>query len=154
MGSPNTYGCYEAATKELSSGQNDNDLIKSAHQIFYNDYGFKFGLEHAWRELRHDQKSCSASAEKDGGKVKRRKVEDGIKGVSSSQPESNGAVSMSRVPGVKTSKAAKGKWNGSTTNAESSEGKGLAELESMWKIKKIDLERKDKICRKSLRLSF
>ncbi|XP_013595015.1 PREDICTED: glutathione S-transferase T3-like [Brassica oleracea var. oleracea] len=47
-------GCYEAATKQRSSGQNENDVLKMAHEIFYNDYKVKFTLEHAWLELRHD----------------------------------------------------------------------------------------------------
>ncbi|XP_024016577.1 glutathione S-transferase T3-like [Eutrema salsugineum] len=37
---------YEAALKEQSSGQNENDVMKNAHQIF-NDHRFKYGLEHA-----------------------------------------------------------------------------------------------------------
>ncbi|CAL9239694.1 unnamed protein product, partial [Arabidopsis halleri] len=57
-------GSYEAALKQQSSGQNDDDVMKLAHQIFTNDYDAKFNLEHAWRELRHDQKWCSAPTTK------------------------------------------------------------------------------------------
>ncbi|XP_010518633.1 PREDICTED: glutathione S-transferase T3-like [Camelina sativa] len=42
-------GCYEAATREKSSGQNEDDVMKLAHQIFFNDHNVKFTLEHAWR---------------------------------------------------------------------------------------------------------
>ncbi|XP_024009973.1 glutathione S-transferase T3-like [Eutrema salsugineum] len=59
-------GSYAAAQKERSSGQNDNDVMKLAHEIFFNDYGIKFALEHAWRELRFDQKWCTTSSTKDG----------------------------------------------------------------------------------------
>ncbi|RID58369.1 hypothetical protein BRARA_F01674 [Brassica rapa] len=31
-------GCYEAATKQRSSGQNENDVLKLAHMIFFNDH--------------------------------------------------------------------------------------------------------------------
>ena len=31
-------GCYEAATREKSSGQNENDILKLAHEIFYNNH--------------------------------------------------------------------------------------------------------------------
>uniref|UniRef100_A0A0D3ACG8 Myb-like domain-containing protein n=1 Tax=Brassica oleracea var. oleracea TaxID=109376 RepID=A0A0D3ACG8_BRAOL len=31
-------GAYEAATREKSSGQNDNDILKLAHQFFYNNH--------------------------------------------------------------------------------------------------------------------
>ncbi|XP_013601499.1 PREDICTED: glutathione S-transferase T3-like [Brassica oleracea var. oleracea] len=48
--------CYEAATKQRSSGQNEDDVLKLAHMIFFNDHKAKFTLEHAWLELRYDQK--------------------------------------------------------------------------------------------------
>ncbi|XP_024011250.1 glutathione S-transferase T3-like [Eutrema salsugineum] len=35
-------GCYDTAVKEQSSGLNDNNVMKAAHQIFLNDHGFKF----------------------------------------------------------------------------------------------------------------
>ncbi|XP_013721678.2 glutathione S-transferase T3-like [Brassica napus] len=63
-------GSYEAALKEQSSGQNENNVMKSAHDIFLNDYQVKFTLEHAWRELRFDQKWISNSVSKDGAKEK------------------------------------------------------------------------------------
>ena len=31
-------GCYEAATREKSSGQDENDILKLAHEIFYNNH--------------------------------------------------------------------------------------------------------------------
>ncbi|XP_048622857.1 glutathione S-transferase T3-like [Brassica napus] len=40
-------GCYEMALREQRSGQNDNDVMKAALDIFYNDHGSKFNLEHA-----------------------------------------------------------------------------------------------------------
>uniref|UniRef100_A0A0D3A5T2 No apical meristem-associated C-terminal domain-containing protein n=1 Tax=Brassica oleracea var. oleracea TaxID=109376 RepID=A0A0D3A5T2_BRAOL len=42
--------------KEQRSGQNDNDVMKAALDIFNSDQNIKFNLEHAWRELRHDVK--------------------------------------------------------------------------------------------------
>ncbi|KAF8089045.1 hypothetical protein N665_0519s0003 [Sinapis alba] len=68
-------GCYEMALREQSSGQNDNDVMKSVLDIFYNDQNIKFNLEHAWRELRHDVKWCSTYLEKDSGKEKRKTVD-------------------------------------------------------------------------------
>ncbi|KAF3549528.1 hypothetical protein DY000_02010281 [Brassica cretica] len=58
-------GSYEAALREQRSGQNDDDVMKAALDIFFNDYSIKFTLEHAWRELRHDKKWCSAFLSKD-----------------------------------------------------------------------------------------
>ncbi|XP_033143247.1 glutathione S-transferase T3-like [Brassica rapa] len=58
-------GCYDMALREQRSGQNENDVMKSALDIFANDQGSKFNFEHAWRELRHDVKWCSTYLEKD-----------------------------------------------------------------------------------------
>ncbi|XP_024010329.1 glutathione S-transferase T3-like [Eutrema salsugineum] len=49
-------GSYEAETRKKSSGQNENDVLKLAHEIFCNDHKNKFTLDHAWKELRNDQK--------------------------------------------------------------------------------------------------
>uniref|UniRef100_A0A0D3AII7 Myb-like domain-containing protein n=1 Tax=Brassica oleracea var. oleracea TaxID=109376 RepID=A0A0D3AII7_BRAOL len=57
-------GAYEAATREKSSGQNENDVLKLAHEIFFNNHQKKFTLEHAWKELRNDQKWCELSTSK------------------------------------------------------------------------------------------
>ncbi|XP_013630739.1 PREDICTED: glutathione S-transferase T3-like [Brassica oleracea var. oleracea] len=51
-------GAYESASRERSSGQNENDILKLAHEIFFNNHQNKFNLEHAWKELRNDQKWC------------------------------------------------------------------------------------------------
>ncbi|XP_022560129.1 glutathione S-transferase T3-like [Brassica napus] len=55
-------GAYEAATRERSSGQNENDVLKLAHEIFYTNHKKKFSLEHAWKELKNDQKWYSSSS--------------------------------------------------------------------------------------------
>ncbi|XP_033143317.1 glutathione S-transferase T3-like [Brassica rapa] len=94
-------GSYEAALKEQGSGQNENDVMKSAHDIFFNDYGTKFNLEHGWRELRFDQKWRSNSVSKDGAKEKRKEAAESV-------PDSDEA----RPPGVKACKAAKRKKKG------------------------------------------
>ncbi|XP_009148768.2 glutathione S-transferase T3-like [Brassica rapa] len=94
-------GSYEAALKEQSSGQNENDVMKSAHDIFFNDHQAKFALEHAWRELRYDQKWRSNSISRDGGKAKMKEAAETV-------PDSDEA----RPPGVKACKAAKRKKPG------------------------------------------
>ncbi|XP_024016581.1 uncharacterized protein LOC112089941 [Eutrema salsugineum] len=98
--------------KEERSGQNDDDLVKAAHQIFFSDHQFKFGLEHCWRELRHDQKWCTSTADKDSAKKKRRKGDE--TSAHGSQPEILVDSSPeARPPGVKAAKAAaKKKVNG------------------------------------------
>ena len=40
-------GCYDAATKQRTSGHSEDDVLKAAHEIFFNDYKVKFELEHA-----------------------------------------------------------------------------------------------------------
>ena len=49
-------GSYEAATREKTNRQNETDVLKKAHEIFYNNNKKKFNLEHVWMELRNDQK--------------------------------------------------------------------------------------------------
>ena len=65
-------GSYEAATREKSSGQNENDILKLAHQIFYSNHNKKFTLDHAWKELRNDQKWCEQSTAKTEGISKKK----------------------------------------------------------------------------------
>ena len=95
-------GRYEAALKEQASGQNENDVMKAAHDIFLNDYQVKFSLEHAWRELRFDQKWKSNSVSRDGGKEKRKEAAEVVPDLEEVRP-----------PGVKACKAAKRKKHGS-----------------------------------------
>ena len=67
-------GAYEAATRERTSGMNENDVLKLAHEIFFNNYQKKFTLEHAWKELRADQKWCELSTAKNGSSPKKGSV--------------------------------------------------------------------------------
>uniref|UniRef100_A0A0D3E2B9 No apical meristem-associated C-terminal domain-containing protein n=1 Tax=Brassica oleracea var. oleracea TaxID=109376 RepID=A0A0D3E2B9_BRAOL len=89
-------GSHETALKEQASGQSENDVMKTAHDIYFNDYNLKFTLEHCWRELRFDQKWRSHSQPKE------KRKEAGAEAV----PEEEEEV---RPPGVKASKAAKRK---------------------------------------------
>uniref|UniRef100_A0A0D3C2C0 GRF-type domain-containing protein n=1 Tax=Brassica oleracea var. oleracea TaxID=109376 RepID=A0A0D3C2C0_BRAOL len=99
-------GCYDAALRGQRSGQNDDDVMKAALDSFFNIYEHKFSLEHAWSELRHDQKWCKTYMVKDGGKEKRKQVVDVDTEDEVSEPEA-------RPVGVKAAKAAcKRKKNG------------------------------------------
>jgi len=89
-------GSHETALKEQASGQSENDVMKTAHDIYFNDYNLKFTLEHCWRELRFDQKWRSHSQPKE------KRKEAGAEAVSEEEEEV-------RPPGVKASKAAKRK---------------------------------------------
>ncbi|CAL9224659.1 unnamed protein product, partial [Arabidopsis halleri] len=94
-------GSLAAATSQKSSGQNENDVMKLAHQIYSKDYGVKFTLDHCWRELRLDQKWCAASSPAESDKSKRRKVGDRAEAAglsSSSQATSHGDEAMARPP--------------------------------------------------------
>ena len=55
-------GAYEAATRERSSDQNENDVLKLAHEILFNNHNKKFTLEHDWKDLCNDQKWCDMSS--------------------------------------------------------------------------------------------
>lgn len=134
-------GAYEATSREKSSGQYENDALKLAHRIFFTNHKNKFTLEHAWKELRNDQKWCGLSTAKKDGSSKRRKFEDGSHSASS---HTNGTLGVAeddqvtnRPLGVKASKA-----RGKKTMVA---GKELDELQSMWSIKKHDLDMKEKL---------
>ncbi|XP_013633776.1 PREDICTED: glutathione S-transferase T3-like [Brassica oleracea var. oleracea] len=108
-------GCYDTALREQRSGQNDNDVMKAALDIFNSDQNIKFNLEHAWRELRHDVKWCSTYLEKD--KDKRKTTDTPV------------AELEDRPIGVKASKAA-GKRKKTGKDEE------LIKLEGLMEMKK------------------
>ncbi|XP_048604681.1 glutathione S-transferase T3-like [Brassica napus] len=121
-------GCYDAALRDQSSGENENDVMKKALDMFFNDHGCKFTLEHAWRELRHDQKWCSAYKAKDSSNVKRKPVGGDVQG--------DEEVTGARSPGIKAAKAAKKK-------------KGVQEESNHTELRTV-LEMKDKLNKQKL----
>ena len=136
-------GAYEAAARERSSGQNENDVLKLAHEIFFNNHTKKITLEHAWKELRNDQKWCELSSSKTDRSSKKRKCDDGSQSVTShasasGEPEE----ATTRPPGVK---AAKGYGK-----QEKAEGKTVAGFESMWRIRKEDMAMKERLSKMKL----
>ncbi|XP_013740014.1 glutathione S-transferase T3-like [Brassica napus] len=92
-------GCYDGALREQRSGQNDDDIMKAALDIFFINNGYKFVLDHCWRELRHDQKWCATHTAKDGGKEKRKPPLEG------DREEGGDGEPEGRPPGVKAAKA-------------------------------------------------
>ncbi|KAF3607210.1 hypothetical protein DY000_02050387 [Brassica cretica] len=86
---------------------NDNDVLKLAHEIYFNNQTKKFSLEHAWNELRNDQKWCELATSKTESSSKRRKFADGShSGASSPVNECDAGVEgTSRPSGVKAAKA-------------------------------------------------
>ncbi|XP_013617725.1 PREDICTED: glutathione S-transferase T3-like [Brassica oleracea var. oleracea] len=131
-------GCYEAATKQKFSGLSENDVLKMAHAIFFNDNNDRFALEHAWLERRHDQKWCGASATKDKVSSKRRKLNDQCAQSSTYVAGEDEA----RPVGVK---AAKAKGESKATNSEEA-----AEMQSMWEIREKDFVLKEKLNKQKL----
>uniref|UniRef100_A0A0D3CIA7 Zinc finger GRF-type domain-containing protein n=2 Tax=Brassica oleracea var. oleracea TaxID=109376 RepID=A0A0D3CIA7_BRAOL len=97
-----------------------NIVMKAALDSFFNIYEHKFSLEHAWRELRHDQKWCTTYMVKDGGKEKRKPVVD-------VDTEDDVAEPESRPVGVKAAKAA-GKRKKSGKEEEMSQLQSIMEM--------------------------
>jgi len=138
-------GAYDSATREKSSGQNENDVLKLAHEIFYNNHKKKFTLEHAWKELRNDQKWCELSAAKTAGSSKKRKCDKSAQSSSSYAFETTTGEEEQatiRPPGVKASKGF-----GKKTMAE---GKRLTEFQSLWSIRKEDIAAKERLTKMKL----
>ncbi|KAF2570300.1 hypothetical protein F2Q70_00005901, partial [Brassica cretica] len=136
-------GAYVAATREKSSGQNENDVLKLAHEIFFNNHQKKFTLEHAWKELRNDQKWCELSTSKSERSSKRRKCDDAAHSSTSQATETNNDQATARPPGVKASK-------GLTKQKTKAELKAAAEFDTMWSIKKEDFSMKERMSRMKL----
>ena len=136
-------GAYEAATREKSSGQNENDVLKLAHEIFFNNHQKKFTLEHAWKELRNDQKWCELSTSKSERSSKRRKCDDAAHSSTSQATKTNNDQATARPPGVKASK-------GLTKQKTKAELKAAAEFDTMWSIKKEDFAMKERMSRMKL----
>ena len=122
-------GSYLTASKQQTSGQNDDFVVSLAHQIFSKDYGCKFTCEHAWRELRYDQKWIAQSTH---GKAKRRKCEADSDSVGVEDKEA-------RPISVKAAKAAK------QSPVEGEETNALKEIQSIWEIKDKDHAAKEKL---------
>ena len=125
--------------------KNGNDVLKLAHEIFFNNHKKKFNLEHAWKELRNDQKWCDLSTSKTDGNAKRRKCDDGAQSSSSHANETNTAEDdqgTNRPLGVKATKG-----HGKKTMAD---GKALSEFQNMWSIKQKDLAMKERLSKMSL----
>ncbi|WZZ19814.1 hypothetical protein YC2023_121201 [Brassica napus] len=113
------------------SGQNDDDVIKAAYDIFFTKYDTKFTLDHCWRELRHEQKWASTYMAKDGGKEKRRPVVD-LDG-----PEENVVgEDEDRPVGVKAAKGASKKKK-SGRDEELSKLQGVLELKEKLSRNKV-----------------
>ncbi|KAF8049485.1 hypothetical protein N665_2202s0004 [Sinapis alba] len=114
-------GCYDAALREQRSGQNDDDVMKAALDYFYNDHGYKFTFEHAWRELRRDQKWCSTYVANHGGKDKRKH------GVDVDTQEQVGEAEA-RPMGVKAAKAG-------TKRKKSGKEEELSQIQAIMEMK-------------------
>ncbi|KAF2593345.1 hypothetical protein F2Q70_00043724 [Brassica cretica] len=100
----------------------------------------KFNLQHAWEELRYDQKWCELATTKIDGSSKKRRCDDGAHS-SSSQAATKEAEQ--RPPGVKAAKGSSGKRN-------VVDGKALSDLQTMWSIKERDLAVKERLSKLGL----
>ena len=139
-------GVYETASRERSSCQNENDILKLAHEIFFNNHTKKINLEHAWKELRNDQKWCELYTCKGSGSGKKRKLDDGAHSSTSHAFETMNDEAdevATRPPGVKISKGLAKQKGLAKNNAET-------EYQRMWNIKKEDMAMRDRLLKMKL----
>ena len=118
-------GAFAAAERQMTSGQNETDVLKLAHDIYYANHKQKFSVEHVWCVLRYEQKWISLNPSKTDTSSKRKTSESGDVG-------EQGEVEI-RPEGVK---AAKGRKN-------NGKGKSFEEYKSIWDLKMEDLARKE-----------
>ncbi|XP_013654185.2 glutathione S-transferase T3-like [Brassica napus] len=137
-------GAYEAATRQKTSGQNENDVLKLAHEIFFTNHNKKFTLEHAWTELRNDQKWCALSTAKKDGSSKKRMCEDDSEMMEHSATADGGTK---RPQGVKAAKRCSKERMSKKTVLD---GNDLSNFQTMWGIKKQDLDMKERLSKMKL----
>ncbi|XP_024007953.1 glutathione S-transferase T3-like [Eutrema salsugineum] len=138
-------GAFEAAMREKSSGMNENDVLKMAHQIYFSDQKKKFNLEHAWKELRNDQKWAELSTLKTDHTSKKRRSEDVHVSPSPEVEETSDGEhgqGSKRPPGVKAAKA-KGK-------RPPSEAKTAVEFGGMWVFREKEMALKERLSKIAL----
>ncbi|KAL0873604.1 hypothetical protein Bca101_023309 [Brassica carinata] len=129
-GDVNKYcAAYAAAERQVTSGQNDTDLVKKAYDIYFADHGSKFTMEHAWCILRHEQKWLSLNTPKSGGE-KRKTGEVGSQASSSHVGEQE-----PRPEGVKAAKASR----------SSRKGMAVEDFKSVHVLKMEDLTKKERL---------
>ncbi|XP_013608186.1 PREDICTED: glutathione S-transferase T2-like [Brassica oleracea var. oleracea] len=129
-----------------TSGQSEDDVLKAAHEIFLNDHKATFSLEHAWRELRNDQKWCGTygSSQQSSGSKRKRVGEDQSFQSSATIPSVNGEDEATARPiGVKAAKA-------KAKRSMGEEGKNLQDFQQMWELKAKDIAAKEKHDNKKL----
>ncbi|XP_013667205.2 glutathione S-transferase T2-like [Brassica napus] len=68
-------GAFAAAERQMTSGQNETDVLKLAHDIYYANHKQKFSVEHAWCVLRYEQKWISLNPSKTHTSSKRKTSE-------------------------------------------------------------------------------
>lgn len=123
-------GAYATAERQITSCQNDTDVLKLAHEIFYSDHNMKFNLEHCWCVLRHEHKWISLNTSKPTGSRKRK---SGASGSETSSPYVGD--DEIRPEGIKGAKAKR-------NNAQ---GQSLADYTAIWEMKKEDMANKEKL---------
>ncbi|XP_056841608.1 glutathione S-transferase T3-like [Raphanus sativus] len=133
-------GAYAAAERRQTSGQNENDVLKEAHVIYFKDYNTKFTLEHAWCILRYEQKWMCLNTNATG----KRKTTDVHPQASSATASASASASVDehekRPEGIKAAKARR-------NNAK---GKSFEEYKDMCSLKMVDLAQKEKLCKLSI----
>ena len=145
-GAPKRVNPIEAGrsgTRKKTSGQNETDVLKRAHEIFYNNYKKKFTLEHAWIELRNEQKWCELASTKLDGSSKKRWCEDGAQSESSQGTINLDDPPTKRPVGVKAAK-------GGSSKRSMEDGKALSEFQTMWSLKEKDLTCKERLSKLGL----
>ncbi|XP_024006611.1 glutathione S-transferase T3-like [Eutrema salsugineum] len=140
-------GAYETDSRDTTSGQNDNDMLKVAHQIFFSDQK-KFNLEHAWNELKNDQKWAELSTTKTDANSKKRRAEESSQSPTGNaeddQRSAEDGQANTQPPGVKAAKA-----KGKKVTAEANKAM-MTEFERMWACKEKELAMKRDVAKMGL----
>ncbi|XP_013617921.1 PREDICTED: glutathione S-transferase T3-like [Brassica oleracea var. oleracea] len=141
-------GCEQREPNQLKHRWHRiNDIVSKfcgAYDLLLGRKKKKFNLEHAWRELRHDQKWCDLATAKNEGTSKKRKCDDGADSSTSQATENKRSLC---VKSAKTSGKKK-------VVDENYVNERLSKFQSMWTIKQGDLAMKERLSKMSLLYSL
>ncbi|XP_013694905.1 glutathione S-transferase T3-like [Brassica napus] len=144
-------GAYEAASRERTSGQNENDVLKVSHDIFFANHKKSLLLSMLGKScvMIRSGVPCLLQKKKEGSS-KKRHCEDGSDSTSYKATEEDSALDdegTRRPPGVKAAKkGSKERLSKKTVD----DRKELAQFETMWSLKKRDLVVKERLSKMKL----
>ncbi|KFK24014.1 hypothetical protein AALP_AAs57751U000100, partial [Arabis alpina] len=136
-------GCHDCVKRTYHSGWNDKRYMDAAYEMYYADQQQKFNLVHVWELLKDEQKWCSLVSEIS----KRSKLADSstLNTVLDVEDDIHERPFGVKAAKMQDKKRGKGKIEEATGSSHTANV-----LDQMWKVKKEELERKERISKQKI----